>query len=105
VCRGKAGGDTDRLQQCQAVIDAVFEHTDSAYLRGMSGGLQIQVDGDSAKRDVVRAERALRARDWSPATGFSPCQQVRDALKSLRRKGEVGEVEEARERARVFVTP
>ncbi|MEP6504298.1 MAG: hypothetical protein ABJD97_13265 [Betaproteobacteria bacterium] len=105
ACRGKAGGDVVRAQQCQAISDAMFDHTDSVFLRGMSGALQAQTTGDETRREVARAERALAARDWSPATGFSECQQARDVLKILLRKGQVGEVEEARERARVFVTP
>jgi hypothetical protein len=104
-CRAQAGGDAERARQCQAIGDAMFAHTDSVFLRGVAGVLQFQTTGDDSKRDVARAERALAARNWSPATGFSPCRQVRDVLKLMRRKGEIGEVEEARERARTFVTP
>jgi hypothetical protein len=105
ACRGVAGGDAPRLQQCQAISGTMFDHTDSVFLRDASGGLQFVTNGDETKRQVARAESALAARDWSPATGFSECQQSRDVLKGMRRRNEVGEVEEARERARAFVTP
>ncbi len=105
VCRANAGGDAARAQQCEAIGDVMFERTDSVLLRGMSGVLQFATTGDESRRDVTRAEAALSAKAWSPATGFSECQEMRDTLKGIRRDAEIGEVEAARERARVFVTP
>jgi hypothetical protein len=105
ACRANAGGDAQQARQCLAVSALMFDHTDSVYVRAMGGALQFQVSGDATRRETSRAERALASATWSPATGFSACQEVRDTLKTLRRNGEVGEVEAARERARVFVTP
>ncbi len=105
ACRANAGGDAERARQCLAVSDVMFDHTDSVFIRAMGGVLQFQTTGDDTKREVARAERALAAKAWSPATGFSECQQVRDILKTMRRNGEIGEVAAMHERARVFVTP
>jgi hypothetical protein len=105
ACRANAGGDTERARQCLAVSDVMFDHTDSVYVRAMGGALQFQTTGDDTKREVARAERALAAKAWSPATGFSECQHVRDILRTTRRNGEIGEVEAMHERARIFATP
>ena len=105
VCANQAGGDAGRAQQCQAIADAMFDHTDSKYLHGMAAGLQFRMTGDDGRRDILLAEQAMAAKSWSPATGFSECQQLRDTLKGILRNGQVGEIEAARERMRIFVTP
>ncbi len=105
ACRANAGGDAARAQQCQAISDTMYAHSDSLILSAMAGGLQFQLDGDPSKRRAARAERERAAKAWSPGTGFAPCQQERDILAQMRRKGEVGEVEEMRERLRRPVAP
>lgn len=105
VCRGQAGGDEARARQCVAVSDLMFAHADTLVVQSISGALLLQTTGDGSRRDVVRAERAVVAARWSPATGFSECHDMHDSLKKMVRLGEVGEVEAMRERARQFVTP
>jgi hypothetical protein len=105
ACRSDAGGDANRAQQCQAISDTMFDHTDSVFLRAMGGALQFRTTGDNTKRDLARAERAQAAKAWSPATGFSGCGALRDILNTIQRKGEIGELEEARERVRAVVRP
>jgi hypothetical protein len=105
ACKGNAGGDAGRARQCQGISDTMFDHTDSVLLRAMAGALQARTTGDNTKRDLARAERDQAAKAWSPATGFSECAALRDTLKSMRRKGEIGEPEETRERVRAVVRP
>ncbi len=105
VCANQAGGDSARAAQCQAISDAMFDHTDSAILRSMAGMLQFRTTGDNARRDIAHAEQALAARSWSPATGFSECQEERELMKLMLRTAQVGEVEARREQSRKFVTP
>ena len=105
LCRAHAGGDALREQQCRTVSDAMFAHSDTLLMLSISGALMFQTSGDPARRDLVRAERAVLAAHWSPATGFSPCQDLRDLVKMQLRSAQVGEVEALREQARKFVTP
>jgi len=105
TCRGHAGGDERLEQQCTAIGNTMFEHSDSFLGLSISGLLQLQMTGDSSRRDYVRAERAVLNAHWSPATGFSPCQDIRDSMNLLLRMSQVGEVETLRERAKKFVTP
>ncbi len=105
ACRAKAGGDVNRAQQCQRVSDVVFDHGDTLVARAMGGVLYMQATGDTSRRDLSRAERAVLNAHWSPATGFSECAAVRDSLRSMLRGAQLGELEAARERSRTFVTP
>jgi len=105
ACRSNAGGDASRAQQCQAISDTMFDHTDSVILHAMAGVLQFRTTGDHTKRDAARAERAQVAQAWSPATGFSECGALRETLKLVRRQGEIGELEESRERVRAVARP
>ena len=105
VCRDQAGGDAALARQCVAVSDVMFAHADTLLAQSMSGALLLRTTGDASRRDLVRAERAVVAARWSPATGFSECHDMRDSLKKWVRLGQVGEVEAMRERARQFVTP
>jgi hypothetical protein len=83
----------------------MFAHADTLIAQSISGALLLQTTGDPSRRDFVRAERAVAAARWSPATGFSECHDMRDALSKMVRLGQVGEVEAMRERARQFVAP
>jgi hypothetical protein len=105
VCHDKAGGDAELAQTCRAISDTMFTHSDNLIGRAISGALLLQATGDPSRRDFIRAERAVAAAHWSPATGFSACQEMRDSLKNLVRTAKVGEVEAMQERARQFVTP
>lgn len=105
VCRDRAGGDAELAQMCRAVSDVMFAHSDNLIGQSISGALLLQATGDASRRDFVRAERAVVAARWSPATGFSECRDMRDALKKIVRMGQIGEVEAMRERARQFVAP
>ncbi len=105
ACRDHAGGDERLEQQCRTIGDTMFEHSDNLISLSISGTLQLQMTGDASRRDYVRAERTVLNAHWSPATGFSPCQDMRDSLKMQLRMAQVGEVEAMRERARKFVTP
>ena len=105
VCRGKGGGDEQLAQQCRAISDTMFAHTDNLMIQSISGALLLQATGDASRREFVRAERAVVAARWSPATGFSECHDMRDSLKKVLRMAQVGEVEAMREQARRFVTP
>ncbi len=105
VCRDNAGGDEALAQQCRSISDAMFDHSDNLLSQAISGVLLLQTTGDVSRRDFIRAERAVSAAHWSPATGFSECHDMRDSLKKLLRAAQVGEVEAMREQARRFVTP
>ncbi len=105
VCGNHAGGDEQLEQQCRAISDAMFEHSDNLISLSISGAVLAKMTGDTSRRDLVHAERVVLAAHWSPATGFSPCQEIRDAIKFHLRSAQIGEVEALRERARKFVTP
>jgi hypothetical protein len=105
ACRDEAGRDAELLRRCQAISDVMFAHSDNLISQAMSGALLFQATGEASRRDFIRAERALAAAHWSPATGFSECGEMRDSLRKLVRMAQVGEVEAMRERARQFVTP
>lgn len=105
ACRNRAGGDVNRVQQCQAISDVMFDHTDSLLLRAVGASLYYQSTGDASRRDIARAERATFGAHWSPATGFSECQEFRSSLKRAVRRARLGELEASREEARKFVTP
>ena len=105
LCRDRAGGDAELAQTCVAISDVMFAHSDNLIGQAISGALLFQATGDASRRDFVRAERAVAAARWSPATGFSECHDMRDALKRFVRTAQVGEVEAMRERARQFVAP
>lgn len=105
VCGNHAGGDEQLEQQCHAISDAMFEHSDNLISLSISGALLAGMTGDTSRRDLVHAERVVLAAHWSPATGFSPCEEIRDAIKFHLRSAQIGEVEALRERARKFVTP
>lgn len=105
LCKDHAGGDEAFAQQCRTVSDTMFEHSDNFLSLSVSGALLFQLTGDPSRRDFIRAERAVLATHWSPATGFSPCQDMRDAIGLQLRSAQIGEVEAMRERARKFVTP
>lgn len=105
VCRHQAGGDEQRAQQCVAISDAMYAHTDALIPYAISGALLFQTTGDESRRNLVKAERLVFQAHWSPATGLSKCGVARDAVKRLRRQAEIGEVEAYREESRKFVTP
>lgn len=105
ACRNRAGGDVNRVQQCQAIGDMMFDHTDSLLLHVVGASLYYQSTGDASRRDIARAERATFGAHWSPATGFSECQEFRNSLKRAVRRARLGELEASREEARKFVTP
>ena len=105
ICRRQAGGDLALAQQCRIIGDVMFDHSDTLVAQGMSGALLLQMAGDGSRRDVIVAERAVAQTRWSPATGFSECREMRESLKKLLRRAQVGDVEAMREQARKFVTP
>ena len=105
ACRDKAGGDANRAQQCQAIGDLLFSHGDNLLLQAMGSAVYLQATGDASRRDQGRAERAAMSKTWSPATGLSDCQMVRDGLKAVARSAQVGELAAARERMREGVAP
>ena len=105
ICRRQAGGDVALAQQCRTISDVMFDHSDALVVQAMSGSLLWQTTGDGSRRDFIVAERAVAEARWSPATGFSECREMRDSLKKLLRRAQVGEVEALREHARKFVTP
>jgi hypothetical protein len=105
LCRDQAGGDERRAQSCRTISDVMFEHTDNLLTQSISGVLLQQTTGDASRREFIRAERAVLYAQWSPATGFSECGEMRDLLKRALRTAQVGEVEAMRERARRFVPP
>jgi hypothetical protein len=105
ACRHHAGGNEALAQQCRVISDAMYEHSDTLILQSISGALLQQTTGDASRRDLVRAERAKAAAHWSPATGFSECRVLRDAMKRIARSAQLGEVEALRELARSAVTP
>ncbi|MFL6696848.1 MAG: hypothetical protein ACJ8GJ_06740 [Vitreoscilla sp.] len=105
VCQDKAGGDAALAQTCRTISDTMFAHSDTLMSLAISGALLLQTTGDASRRDFIRAERAVAAARWSPATGFSECHEMRDSLNNLVRTAKVGEVEAMRERARQFVAP
>jgi hypothetical protein len=105
ACRDKAGGDSNRAQQCQAIGDLMSERGDSLLLQTFGGALHFQATGDASRRDHDRAERAEMSKHWSPATGMSECQVVRDGLKAVARNAQIGELAAARERLRERTAP
>jgi len=105
VCRHEAGGDEVRARLCRATSDAMYAHSDTLITYGISGALLFQTTGDTARRDLIKAERTVFAAHWSPGTGFAPCQDLRDTFRRLDREAQVGEVEAMREESRKFVPP
>jgi hypothetical protein len=105
ACRGQGGGDEELARACRTISDVMFDRSDSAMTELVSGALLLETTGDPSRREFIRAERAVAAARWSPATGFSECHDMRDSLKKLLRSAQVGEVEAMREQARKFVTP
>ena len=105
ACHDGAGGNDAMAQQCRTISDVMFEHADTLIVHAISGALLLQATGDASRRDFIRAERAVLAAQWSPATGFSACREMRNAMNKIRRSAQVGEVEALREQARKFVTP
>lgn len=105
VCRNEAGGDEQRAQQCRTISDTMYAHSDTLIPYAISGTLLQQTTGDGSRRELIKAERAVSAAHWSPATGMTQCGVLRDALHKLGRNAEVGEVEAMREESRKFVTP
>ena len=105
VCRNEAGGDEQRALQCRAISDTMYAHSDTLLPFAISGALMFQTTGDASRRESIRAERAVFAAHWSPATGLSQCGTLRDMVHKLSRDAEIGEVEAMREEARKFVTP
>jgi len=105
TCRNQAGGDEQRARQCRAISDAMFAHSDAMIPFALSGTLLQQTTGDPARRDLIKAERTVAAAHWSPATGLAPCRDLREQMRQLDRKAQVGEVEAMREEARKFVPP
>lgn len=105
ACRDQAGGDPQRAGQCRAISDALFAHSDAMIPFAFSGTLLQQMTGDSARRDLIKAESTLAAAHWSPATGLAPCRDLREHLRLLDRKARIGEVEAMREEARRFMPP
>ena len=105
LCRDKAGGDVELAQTCRTISDTMYAHSDSLISQSVSAAVLLQATGDASRRDFIPAERAVAEARWSPATGFSACQEMRDSLDRVVRTARVGEVEAMRERARQFVTP
>ena len=102
ACRDKAGGDVNRVQQCEAVSDLLFDHADSLLSRSVGGALFKQATGDSSHLDAAHAElRAISAHS-PPAASDSPCNGMRDMMKRMLRNASLGEVEAARERMRTL---
>lgn len=105
VCRHQAGGDEPRARQCREISDAMYAHSDTLITYAISGALLFQTTGDTARRDLIKAERTVFAAHWSPGTGFAPCRDLRDTVRKLDREARVGEVEAMREEVRKFVPP
>jgi hypothetical protein len=105
ACRDKAGGDANRAQECEAIGDLMADHGDSLLLQVFGGALHFQATGDASRRDRDRAERTELGRHWSPATGLSECQVLRDGLKTVKRSAQIGELAAARERVREESAP
>lgn len=105
TCRNEAGGDEQRAQQCRAISDTMYAHSDTLIPYAISGTLMQQTTGDGSRRELIKTERAVFQAHWSPATGVSQCGVLRDILHKLGRNAEVGEVEAMREETRKFVTP
>ena len=105
LCKGQAGSDAEVARMCLAISDVMYAHSDNMISYGISGALMLQTTGDASRRELIRAERAIAASHWSPATGFSECRVLRDQTKRLLRTSQVGDVEVMRELARKFVTP
>jgi hypothetical protein len=105
TCRDQAGSDSNRVQLCAVAADVMFDHSDTLLLRTLGGSLHLQITGDSSKRDQVRAEMAHLAVSWKPPASDSECGQIRETMKQLQHKAEVGEIVAARESLRAPVTP
>ena len=105
VCRDRAGGDEQRAHQCVEISDTMYAHSDTLLSFALSGALLQHATGDASRRESIRAERAIFAAHWSPATGLSKCGTLRDTVQKLARNAEIGEVAAMREDARKFVTP
>jgi hypothetical protein len=105
LCRDHAGGDEERERRCLAIGDTMAARSDTVLNMAMSGALLFRTTGDASRREAFRAERTVLTANWSPATGFSPCQDMRDSLKLHMRAAQVGEMQALRERAKKFVAP
>jgi hypothetical protein len=105
VCKRQASGDVELARTCLAISDVMYAHSDNMISYALSGALMLQTTGDTSRRELIRAENAVAAAHWSPATGFSECRVLREQTKRLLRTSQVGDVEVMRELARKFVTP
>ncbi len=104
VCRDKAGGNEDLERVCRSISNVMYEHSDNLLSQAISGDLLLQATGDASRQELIRAERAALSAHWSPATGFSECQYLRDSIRRVVRTAQVGEVEALREEARKVMT-
>ncbi len=105
ACRDKAGGDANLVQQCVAVSDVMFHHSDGLMAYAIGGSVYKLATGDPSRLDAAHAEIRAFGAHWTPATGFSPCDDARSLMSAMARKGKVGELEASREQSRASVTP
>ncbi len=105
VCRNHAAGDQQIAQQCIAISDAMYAHSDNLISVAISGALLLQTTGDASRRDAFRAERVAFAAHGSPKPGPPQCQSVRDAMHMMLRQAQIGEVQAMREAARSPAVP
>lgn len=105
ACRNQAGGDEARARQCRAISDTMYAHADTMIPFILSGRLLQLTTGDTSRQELIKAERGVAAAHWSPATGLAPCRDLREQMREVDRKSQVGEVGAMREQARRFVPP
>jgi hypothetical protein len=105
VCRNQAGGDEELARECRAISDTLYAHSDTLIPFLLSGRLLEVTTGDTSRRELIRTERAVAAAHWSPSTGLAPCRDLREQMRLVDRKAQVGEIEAMREQSRKFVPP
>ncbi len=97
ACGHRVDSDADKVRECQAIDDLMFDHSDSRGLRVIAGNLQIAMTGDKRRRNQFSDEVGRAARVWSADMTRPACTQVRIYLARVRHRAAVGEVQEMRE--------
>lgn len=104
-CRDGAAGDKDRAAVCESVGEVLFDHADTLLTRAIGGSIHRLATGDPSRLDQAHREQRAFAEHWKPATGFSPCKDEREVLKSFVRVGTIGELAMLKEDLRTPMPP
>lgn len=100
ICRNQAGGNATVARQCQAISDAMYEHSSSLLFFMISGNLQQQISGDASRRDLARAERQRLGAESPMKDEMTTCGINHALSRFMLRSAQIGELAAMREQAR-----